>query len=522
MNVHWPSPDDAETWFAINLACKATLLLLLAAGLSLLAWRSSAALRHRLWALSFVGLLFLPAASSLLPGFSWPVVPHQRQATSPVIAEVSAVAPAVRKMTDRTPASLAAPRSSAAETKGDPGPDRVNESSAIKLESAFDRRIVESADLTAAAAADASSQATVIGPLTHRLVWVWLAGAVLTLVPLAVGLVANTRVRFGNRRLHDSDWRPLVSRLSNQLGLRRPVTLLSAGPRQMPLTFGLWRPCVVLPADAQTWTTERRQIVLLHELGHIQRYDVPLQMIARLACAVYWFHPLAWWALRQMRVEREHACDDAVLRAGQKASGYAAELLEIARAHSGSSPLLNAALSMARPSQLEGRLLAVLDANRSRAPVGPRWTGGLLTLTAAVICGLGAVRPTATAKGPAVALEKNTERSAASIGAPPSIGRHDQQMLIAGIVLSPSGKPAVGAIVEIIAHGDGGGWTRITPGIPSFDHYQTKSDDTGHFRLNVPHHVSRPLPFMSVLASDQDHHLAMEYVGPGGVPSKGL
>jgi hypothetical protein len=89
-------------------------------------------------------------------------------------------------------------------------------------------------------------------------------------------------------------------------------------------------------------------------------------------------------------------------------------------------------------------------------------------------------------------------------------------------VLSPGGKPAVGAIVEIIAHGDGGGWTRITPGIPSFDHYQTKSDDTGHFRLNVPHHVSRPLPFISVLASDQDHHLAMEYVGPGGVPSKGL
>ena len=90
-------------------------------------------------------------------------------------------------------------------------------------------------------------------------------------------------------------------------------------------------------------------------------------MIARAAFALYWFHPLTWWGIRRMRLEREHACDDCVLLTGQKASSYAAQLLEIARAHRRTSPLATAALSMARPSQLEGRLLAVLDARRSRA-----------------------------------------------------------------------------------------------------------------------------------------------------------
>jgi len=364
-------------------------------------------------------------------------------------------------------------------------------------------------DITSAPAAVTPPHTAVVRQSTHWLAWIWLVGAVLAFVPLAIGLMANIRMRIGNRRLDDSDWQRLVTRLNKQLGLRRPVTLLRAGPRQMPLTFGLWHPCVVLPADAQSWTRERREIVLLHELAHIQRYDVPMQIIARFCCALYWFHPLAWWALRRMRVEREHACDDSVLLAGQKASGYASELLEIARAHSGCSPILNAALSMARPSQLEGRLLAVLDANRCRTPVGMRWTGGLLALTAGLVFALGVVRPTARANGP------SPVENVASIAAPQSSGRHNEENTITGIVLAPDGKPVPGATVEVIAADRNDGWHhRLPPGDPGIEHYQTKTDDTGHFRLNVPRNISRPRQFMSVLASDQNHHLATADIGP--------
>ena len=287
------------------------------------------------------------------------------------------------------------------------------------------------------------------------------------------------------------------------------MTLLSAGPRQMPMTFGMWRPCVALPADAADWSAERRRIVLLHEFSHIAAVrDVPLQMVARLACAVYWFHPLAWWALRQMRVEREHACDDHVLRAGQMASDYAAELLEIAQAHSNRPVLLNAALSMARPSQLEGRLLAVLDAHRSRKPLGANWAGGLAVATLALVIALASVRPTLEANPP------SPTPSAPPVASQTPDGASSHQLVLTGVVLGPDGKPVPTATVEAIANDRNDGWHRRFPGDPGIEHYQTKTDDTGHFRLSVPRNISRPREFLSVFASDESQQLAVAQLDP--------
>jgi HEAT repeat protein len=78
-------------------------------------------------------------------------------------------------------------------------------------------------------------------------------------------------------------------------------------------------------------------------------------------CAAYWFNPIVWLAARRMRAERERACDDFVLAAGEKGPDYAAHLLDIAKMaqHRRMSPVVG--LAMARPSQLEGRLLAILN-----------------------------------------------------------------------------------------------------------------------------------------------------------------
>jgi hypothetical protein len=119
--------------------------------------------------------------------------------------------------------------------------------------------------------------------------------------------------------------------------------------------------------------------------------------MAHIACAVYWFNPLVWVAAQRMRVERELACDDRVISAGSKASDYAANLLEVARSLRAPSYTSHTAIAMARPSQLSGRLLAVLDSKRNRRSVTRRVAAGIGFTTIAVAVLLSVITPGAQA-----------------------------------------------------------------------------------------------------------------------------
>ena len=128
------------------------------------------------------------------------------------------------------------------------------------------------------------------------------------------------------------------------------------------------RPAILLPATADTWDEQRRRAVLLHELAHVARFDCLSQWAACAMRAVYWMHPGAWWLVSRLRLDREFACDDLVLAAGAPPAEYARHLLDIAYTFGGGrAPAL--AVRMARRSQIEGRLRALLDdiAHASRA-----------------------------------------------------------------------------------------------------------------------------------------------------------
>ena len=89
----------------------------------------------------------------------------------------------------------------------------------------------------------------------------------------------------------------------------------------MPMACGVLRPAVMMPEEADVWPAERLRIVLLHELAHVKRHDCLTHLVAQMACALHWFNPLAWIAARNVRTERERACDDLVLAAGTRGSG---------------------------------------------------------------------------------------------------------------------------------------------------------------------------------------------------------
>jgi beta-lactamase regulating signal transducer with metallopeptidase domain len=126
-----------------------------------------------------------------------------------------------------------------------------------------------------------------------------------------------------------------------------------------PMTLGSR---ILLPTGAKAWNARRLEAVLLHERAHVARRDTWVGFAGELACAVYWFHPLAWLVERRARLERERACDDAVLAAGIAPDEYATAIVEVAKASQ--RPVL--AMPMAAPSQLETRIAAILDPRVAR------------------------------------------------------------------------------------------------------------------------------------------------------------
>jgi beta-lactamase regulating signal transducer with metallopeptidase domain len=330
---------------------KSFVILLLAGVVSLWWWRQAAAARHLVWFLAVAGMLFLPGFSGLRPVGQHP------------LWTMGARAGADNELTFTL--SLSPTRAGSGVAKSaSPAPASVAPVSDGAGQPADGRRWVAHLPATGVALAFG----------------VWLGGAGLLLLAMAVG---SLRLRALRRTAHpptNDDWGRLLHALRGELKIGRRVTLLQSADEMMPATWGWWRPVILLPAAADEWPPERRRVVLLHELAHVKRWDCLTQWVARLAGAVYWFNPLVWVAARRMSVERESACDDLVLRGGCKASDYAGHLLEIARTFRRVPQV--AAIAMARSARLEGRIAAIVDATRPRR--GPRagWIalGGLVVL----------------------------------------------------------------------------------------------------------------------------------------------
>jgi len=345
----------------VDLAIKVAFVLALAAITTRMLWRSSAALRHSVWTAAIAGALLLPLVAIILPVWHLPI---------PGVAAARALAARVGAAlgTDDGAADVAI--LSQQVTNGE---TRVTAQSSAPSDS------LQLAVLAAAAAAVPATgpvHVTLVAP--SRLGWrtvvaiVWVGGALLALVPLLLGLL---HLRTIGRRARDVESDALddyAAKLGRSLGIGRVVRVVEGDAVATPMTWGIITPVVLVPAGFSEWPEARRRDVLLHELAHVARYDCLTQYLASIVCALHWYNPLAWLAARNLRIERERACDDRVLLAGARASEYAEHLLTIARTLRTPGPASAAALAMARPSHLEGRLLAVLDAGRRRATLTRR------------------------------------------------------------------------------------------------------------------------------------------------------
>jgi TonB family protein len=220
------------------------------------------------------------------------------------------------------------------------------------------------------------------------LMLLWMAGIAAGFLQMLAALAMLWRTRRAARVSPDQG---AADALASRLGIAHQVQVLET-PSGMPMTFGVLRPTVLLPQEARAWSDERRRVVLLHELAHVLRGDAVTHLLARTALVLHWWNPLAWTMWREFLKERERATDDLVLGTGATASNYAGHLLEIARTMQMRPASAAAGVAMARRSQLEGRLLAILDRRTARGQQGRAATVGAVVLAIAIIAPLAAVR----------------------------------------------------------------------------------------------------------------------------------
>ncbi len=338
---------------------EATIVLALAGLLAAALWRASAAARHRAWAAGLAGVLAVFFAAAL-PG--WRILPASDRAI--------------------TPAKVTPPQTPAAAAQDVPIADAATDTvaQAATPPAQFSRPTVAPplefpTAGAAVAVAPVFAKSTPPQAASLRIPWnnlilaAWAIGALCASAPLLVGWWLFLR--------RARQWPPVdctaaafaLNDAKSKMGIDQNVRLVESPACRVPMTFGLFRPYVALPAGCQHWPPERWQMVLAHELAHIRRRDVAFIWIGLFARAVAWFHPLTWITFRQLCIDAEKACDDAVLSAGAPPREYAVTLLEIAAAIGRKSPGNLPVVHMARRSALEKRVRSVLDAKRRRGGV---------------------------------------------------------------------------------------------------------------------------------------------------------
>jgi beta-lactamase regulating signal transducer with metallopeptidase domain len=234
------------------IALKASVLLGAAAMVQAALYRrASAATRHHIWMLAVLGVLLLPVMSVVLPDWAvaMPAVPAAADA-GVVAIEGRAALPV---------AATSAPIASAGGLESPP----------------------------------VAARATAF-PWSVTLLGIYVAGALGMLLHL---MVQQWNVRRFARRatvVRDATWTRLLSECAASMGVGRAIRLLRSREQTVPVAFGTRRPSIVVPALADEWADDRRRAVILHEVAHVARYDCLTQLLASVACAMYWFHPAAW------------------------------------------------------------------------------------------------------------------------------------------------------------------------------------------------------------------------------------
>jgi beta-lactamase regulating signal transducer with metallopeptidase domain len=197
--------------------------------------------------------------------------------------------------------------------------------------------------------------------------FVWASVAVAGLVRVALALLQIRRLRSKSSALDEQRLSPELAALIGEFRRSRPVQLFISKQLEVPTAIGFFKPAIVLPAWLLEGTpVEELKFILLHELAHLRRRDDWTNLAQQIVKAFLFFLPSIWWIERKLSLDREMACDDAVLAHSGTPRAYAECLAHVAERSFLRRQLALAQAAVARLRQLTMRVTKILDPSRPR------------------------------------------------------------------------------------------------------------------------------------------------------------
>ena len=238
--------------------------------------------------------------------------------------------------------------------------------------------------------------------------FLWLAGVMLSGARLTAGILNVLLLRSGRT------WIPpaLASRstqFAHRLGLASARVFTSTRIREAAVV-GFWRPVVLLPTSWLTaLPTDVLEAVIAHELAHIRRYDVWVNLLQRVIETLLFYHPAVWWLSNRIRLEREMCCDELAVEATGERGNYVIALEQVGRLQVRGTLNLATSFTGDRKMKLLSRVQNVLKTT-GKPQREPAWLVGLIAVVLPLlVLGVGGLAPTQNA---AVAQEREGARSA--------------------------------------------------------------------------------------------------------------
>lgn len=156
------------------------------------------------------------------------------------------------------------------------------------------------------------------GTAAERILWwpgvLWFAGFILFVIRQSASRFGFLLLQRGRRRVVEQALLLRIVALTRRLGLRREIRVTESQSIQGPIAFGIFRQEICLPARfAEIFSPPQQAAMLLHELEHLRAHDPAWYLLTEMMVALWWWHPLVWWARRKLQGATEQAADEASL-----------------------------------------------------------------------------------------------------------------------------------------------------------------------------------------------------------------